>query len=249
MCPKEFTPRDARQRCCSKACGTALYAASPRRKAKNKAWGKANQNRRIKAAKARYASDTEYRDRRKRYTREWSAANPEQRRAINAKDREKPKNRVKAAKISRVWHADHRDDANGRRIVRKQTERSRDPWKGPVDAAIRRAKERGLPCDITHEWARARWTGCCELTGLPFVIGERGNGPRPFSASLDQIRAAKGYTTDNCRFILWCVNAFKHTGTDAEMFMVAEALLAQRAAAGQHELRELSRQYRELRRA
>jgi hypothetical protein len=223
------------------------YAASPRRKAKRKAWGKANQPRRRKLAKARYADDAEYRERRKRYTRTWTADNPERRREINAKDRAKPKNRVKARKVSNAWHADHRDEANGRRIVRKQVERNRDPWKGPVDAAVRRAKERGLPCDITHEWARARWTGNCELTGLPFVVGSVGNGPRMFSASVDQITAGKGYTQGNCRFILWCVNAFKHTGTDADIFTVAEALLSRRAAVAQAELRELSRRYRSRR--
>lgn len=57
-----------------------------------------------------------------------------------------------------------------------------------------------------------------------------GQPPRPrfFSPSIDRIVPALGYTPENCRFILWAVNAFKHDGTDDDMYRVAEALIAAR---------------------
>lgn len=47
--------------------------------------------------------------------------------------------------------------------------------------------------------------GVCELTGLAFDLTATDKGP--FRPSLDRIDATKGYTTDNVRVVLWCVNA------------------------------------------
>lgn len=45
---------------------------------------------------------------------------------------------------------------------------------------------------------------------------------------MDRIDSSKGYTQDNCRFILFAVNSFKGVGTDALMLEIAQALLERR---------------------
>lgn len=145
---------------------------------------------------------------------------PERIKNNNAKYRAKPKNRKHAANKSKEWHKNNREYANPRRFERKQLERNTYPWKGPLDAARSRAPYKKIPFDLTEEWARQRWTGFCELSGIPFRIGERGNGPRFFAPSLDQIKPKQGYTTNNSRFILWALNAFKYDGSDQDMFRV-----------------------------
>lgn len=99
------------------------------------------------------------------------------------------------------------------------------PWRPLVRSARLRALEKNVPFSLTHEWATARWTGRCELTGIEFKVGLRESGPKFFSPSIDRIEPVKGYVENNCRFVLWGINAFKHDATDADMFMVAEALM------------------------
>lgn len=153
---------------------------------------------------------------------------PERIAELAATYRAKPKNRLGAARRSRMWHSEHRNYANPMRTERKQMERNSQPWKGPLVAAKVRARAKNLPFDLTEEWAKNRWTGKCELSGIKFKVGEQGNGPRYFVASIDRIRPAEGYTQSNSRFILWAVNAFKYTGTDSDVFMVAEAIMRKR---------------------
>ncbi len=98
------------------------------------------------------------------------------------------------------------------------------------------ARESKIANTLTKEWARTNYTGVCVLTGLSFVVGNgdvvRRQGGHPYSPSIDKIDPAKGYTPDNCRFILWVVNKFKDTMSDDEMFVVAGALVARRMAHG-----------------
>lgn len=104
--------------------------------------------------------------------------------------------------------------------------KGRYPWIPLLSAAKHRAAKTNKDFNLTREWCEQRWTGNCELTKLPFILNTfRRNG---FSPSIDRIDSTKGYTQDNCRFILWCVNAFKITETDADIYRVAEALLASR---------------------
>jgi len=102
---------------------------------------------------------------------------------------------------------------------------SKFPWKYLLTSRRSDAKNRGLAFDLTNEWAAARWTGKCEITGIAFrANGTR--GPHPFSPSLDKIDPSKGYVQDNCRFILWGCNAIKGVGTDADMYEIAKAITA-----------------------
>lgn len=109
-------------------------------------------------------------------------------------------------------------------LSRQQETRRRTPWVPLVSSARSRASNKGFEFNLSNEWGRARWTGRCEVTGIEFFVAKRGPGPHPMSPSIDRVDGTKGYTTDNCRFTLWAVNAFKHVGTEADMFMVAEQI-------------------------
>lgn len=101
------------------------------------------------------------------------------------------------------------------------------PWATLLIGTKTRAKQKGLAFELDDEWAAARWTGFCELTGLPFRSPEErtGSANRNRSPSIDRRDAAVGYTKANCRFVLWAVNSLKRDGTDEEMYCVAAALV------------------------
>lgn len=102
------------------------------------------------------------------------------------------------------------------------------PYLRLVSAAARRAKLNGVECTINVAWAREKWTGKCELTGIDFVSGKRGISQ--FSPSIDRINPAIGYTPENCRFILARVNFLKGTDSDdAAIYRIAEALISNKA--------------------
>ena len=185
--------------------------------------------------------------------RAWRAKNPEAQKRHERKYRET--HREELAQRHAAWrasnpeyvflkaqenHAANREAANAGRRARRQANldlerakqresnyaaRTISPWFKLLASARARAKKYKLPFDLTEEWAKSRWTGECELTHIPFRTDQRGSGPKNFAASIDQIAARKGYTQDNCRFVLWAVNALKHDGTDEDMYLVAAALM------------------------
>lgn len=86
-----------------------------------------------------------------------------------------------------------------------------------------RARGASVPFDLTLEWGDAKWTGRCELTKFPFELGRTRRGA--FSPSIDRIDPTKGYTEDNCRFVLWAVNVFKNNWSTEVMLQIAKALI------------------------
>lgn len=104
------------------------------------------------------------------------------------------------------------------------------PWMPLLGNAKHRAKVRGLPFNLTPEWAQSVYTGRCALTNIPFLIHrERSRGAHAFSPSIDRIRGEAGYVVDNCRFILHAVNAFRGTLRDEEMVELARWIVASAA--------------------
>lgn len=84
--------------------------------------------------------------------------------------------------------------------------------------AKRRAKENGLEITIDKHWILSRLFGTCELTGLEFsreaLPSSMANAMAP---SIDRIDSNKGYTPNNCRLVLWCVN--RALGVEGEYFL------------------------------
>jgi hypothetical protein len=75
--------------------------------------------------------------------------------------------------------------------------------------ARRRARDGALPFSISLDDIRAKViAGICEVSGLPFVIGQPGH---IYTPSIDQIRAGEGYTQQNTRVVLWGINVACHT--------------------------------------
>ena|SRR3990167_5203771 len=113
------------------------------------------------------------------------------------------------------------------RVVRNRQSLARRmllPWRNLLYSARQRAKNKGLEYTLSTEWARAKYTGFCELSGIAFRYGK--GRMWPFSPSIDRIDQSKGYTPDNCRFLLMAINNMRGTLGDAEMFMIAKRLVA-----------------------
>lgn len=131
---------------------------------------------------------------------------------------------AKKRAASRETQRRRRQSEAARQLDRDYSRKAReaDVVKFLLKGASYRAKSKGLIFDLTDEWARERWTGFCELTGIAFQPSSGGQGTR--SPSLDRISPALGYVQSNCRFILSAVNSLKGSGSDEEMFVIAKAI-------------------------
>jgi hypothetical protein len=119
------------------------------------------------------------------------------------------------------WNATHK--AKERR--RYHATRLWLPWLNALRGSKQRAAKHNIPFTLTKEWAEARWTGRCEVTGIEFVLSDK-RSPYLFSPSLDRIIPTVGYTPENSRFVLHAVNALKGQGTDEDMLTIAKAIVA-----------------------
>ena len=136
-------------------------------------------------------------------------------------EHKRQKDREKCAR----WNERH----PGKSYDRLRNCRAENPWWAPLLAAGDRARKKNLEYNLTADWAKQTYIGVCELTAIPFHtrLQERGGKPggRPYSPSIDRINPLKGYTQDNCRWVLFAVNSFKGTMTDQEMLTIARALI------------------------
>ncbi len=110
---------------------------------------------------------------------------------------------------------------------------NKNPFYSLLTSAKVRAKKKRLKFDLTIEWARARWTGRCEMTNLPFAATnrQRGGGKKggtAFSPSIDRIDNTRGYTQDNCWFVLLAINAAKRENTIDDLYIIMEAAVERR---------------------
>jgi hypothetical protein len=80
---------------------------------------------------------------------------------------------------------------------------------------------RGIPYDIP---AKERYSlkirfeaGICEMTGVRFKPFRPGGGQiQPYAASLDRVDPGKGYTYDNCRWVLQGINYLRNKLNDPD---------------------------------
>lgn len=129
---------------------------------------------------------------------------------------------------NRKWAEKNRERSNQNYYRRSKVLHLAKPLVRLLQACRKRAIDRNCAYDLTREWAEKRFTGRCEMTGIEFVVGER--VPTAFSPSVDRIDNSKGYTQDNCRFVLWAVNRFKMADNDADMLFIARALVARNSS-------------------
>lgn len=112
--------------------------------------------------------------------------------------------------------------------------RGKKPWEHAIMFIKYRARHRNKDYDLDYQWGKEQWTGRCSMTGIQFDVSSDKRGGGPFSPSTDRIDNSRGYLKDNCRFVLNCVNAFKGTMTDAEVIMIAQAIVKTYEASKQH---------------
>ena len=105
----------------------------------------------------------------------------------------------------------------------EQKRYAKSPFLRLISKSRVRSRAAGMENNLTVEWARARWTGRCELTGVEFK--QTGGKQNSYSPSLDKIDPKKGYMQDNCRFILCGLNRLKGDEDDDVMRSIARHLV------------------------
>lgn len=105
-----------------------------------------------------------------------------------------------------------------------------------------RCKIRGIEFDLTKEWIYSRLqAGRCEVSGIAFDIQDNGRR-NPFSPSIDRKNPRRGYTADNCRLIVFSLNAaFGNWGEDA-FLEIARAFVAAKSEPWQVTIRPSAEQ-------
>jgi hypothetical protein len=167
------------------------------------------------------------------YHRRWYAEHRDQQAGYRAKCKAEGKNHIKGRKMSnaeyqRQWSAKHRERLAAQAKAMYPFCRANPKYRAThiFHVCKNRAAKKGLPFEITREWIHERLIkGICEATGIPFILDEETG---VWSPSIDRIDPAKGYTPDNCRLVIMAFNGAKHTGTDADVLRLAEAVLANR---------------------
>lgn len=148
------------------------------------------------------------------------------------------KNREQHNAKTRAYYLRNRDLIRAQMRERWRQTRLASPWLHIMAGAKNRAKTTGAPFDLTDDWARQRWTGKCEISGIPFALMLTPEDMRMFAASIDRIDPKKGYVQDNCRFILFAINAMKQDGTDQDIYSIASSIVNKRLESPSHKVRQ-----------
>lgn len=97
--------------------------------------------------------------------------------------------------------------------------------------AERRSKKNKWEFDLTKEWLSAKiLNGSCEISNIPFdYVKTHKSHFNPFNPSIDRIDSTKGYTQDNCRIVLACINmGIGEWGLDTYLDVAAKAIAHQK---------------------
>lgn len=132
------------------------------------------------------------------------AENPEKYKTLN---KEKYQNNPGIYQVASArWREANAADLVEKRKIQYLKRKREEREVSALIGARNRAKQKGMEFDLTKEWVKARSTNC-ELSGLPFRPEYDGVHSRnPFAPSVDRIDSSRGYTQDNCRVILYCLN-------------------------------------------
>ena len=129
--------------------------------------------------------------------------------------RQKEKERAAARRTYKAEKAkEYRKKYRGRELLRM---------------ARQRAEKKGL--SFTLEEAPIQDVidvGVCELTGIPFSLD---GGKTWDSPSIDRIDSSKGYTRNNVRVVLHCLNVMANVWGENKIIQIADAIMEKRLAA------------------
>jgi len=195
---------------------------------------KYNNSEKRRAAERRYRE--RHRERIRERNRKWNLENPERRKLLARTSYER--NKEKRLQLSKQWYEANKDRKSAtckawweaakrggkaaEYVVRRRQKQKLEPFSRLVSAAKARARKSGLEFNLTNEWASSATDGTCAISGIPFVVAV--GKPSPFSPSIDRIDQTRGYTTDNCRIVLWAVNRFRGEDSDEVLLHIAEAI-------------------------
>lgn len=103
-------------------------------------------------------------------------------------------------------------------------------FKYTTNACRRRAKEKGLPFDITADYLEEIWTGICPVFNTSIIHGHGlGLGALGAScdlASLDRIISEQGYVRGNVRWLSHKANLSKNNLTSEQLHQFANWIKA-----------------------
>ncbi len=120
-----------------------------------------------------------------------------------------------------------RQTPRAKEYSRKAAKKYQQSIKGKVTNMLGNIRYRSKgKTDIDREWITKHMENGCELTRIPFKISEK--YMNIFSPSIDKIDPQKRYFKENCRIILFGLNALKGSALDEEMYFVAEKLIERR---------------------
>ena len=109
------------------------------------------------------------------------------------------------------------------RLVESIDRRAYVVWKRAKDRAAKRGIDFCLAKDTVLAWLK---TGYCSVTQLRLDMNFIDGKMNPMAPSLDRIDPTQGYTESNTRLVCWIFNRAKGDGTDADVYMLLEALNA-----------------------
>jgi hypothetical protein len=119
------------------------------------------------------------------------------------------KNKIKINLAAKKWHVANPDSR--RQTVRKYKSTFNGRMKYIHRSALHRARKSGKEFTLTLEQIIDLWNkqeGKCALSGLDMTYDKTKISNRtPYTISLDRIDSGKGYTYNNCRLIVWALNA------------------------------------------
>ena len=132
---------------------------------------------------------------------------------------------TQANKARKEWRKKRIKEFQPKERENERKQRRDFPYIHLLRSAKVRARKNGLEYRLTREWAKTRWMGKCELTGIDFQYFEEGKIGYFYSASLDRIDNSIGYLPDNCRFILYALNIMKGQASDHDVYKIALAVI------------------------
>jgi hypothetical protein len=144
--------------------------------------------------------------------------------------------RLQCKACCKQWAKEWREETKEERSKAHKKWRLNNRGSALLTIARFRAKQKGLEFTITQEDIDPKIRGgFCALTGIRFNLK---NGKTWDSPSIDRIDSAKGYTKDNVRVVLYCVNVMANVWGSDKIVEIAEAIVNRRTVKAEQQKME-----------